>query len=283
MMRHILVLSLTLWLPALGAESLRPFVWNVGNRFVEIDRSGRIVGEIKLPNGVHAEDVVRLEASADRSELYFLWRKPEGIGLWASGKLGVKPLHVEGGDHFELTLDEEQQVVYFSAYPHRHEQMTWAGPESYAQVYRIRLDGSGLVQLTNEVGCHMKSAPFGKGFIVLHSIGREGRRTLELVGESRSVKSLRTDNPQAFDVDPNRNRLAVAEGRGRTTQLWLYELPSMRVVGSELFDGEVSDIALGTELGALIVNTGGDGPRIMRLKVARQRSQSGIASSGVNQ
>lgn len=74
------------------------------------------------------------------------------------------------GYHANPVFDRSGTWVYFAHNPDAVGQPMNHEPRAFAQIYRVRLDGTSLTALTNEKGCHFAPEPTKSGKVVyVHS------------------------------------------------------------------------------------------------------------------
>ncbi|NNB89727.1 TolB family protein [Corallococcus exiguus] len=122
-----------------------------------IDARTRDVERISLPNGVEPESLAVLPGG--KSIIYTALdptTRNTGLFRW-DRNANEAPVSIGEADgfHGDVTLSQDGQWIYFT-----HNRGVTAGPpgqhgmKNYAQLFRVRADGSRLEQLTQAAGCH---------------------------------------------------------------------------------------------------------------------------------
>ena len=86
--------------------------------------------------------------------------------LWSQTRAGAPPVQIgdSRGYHSDPIFSSDGGWIYFAHNPNAGGPPGHHEAQAYAQIYRVRPDGTGLAALTNEPGCHYSP-----------SVGRDGR------------------------------------------------------------------------------------------------------------
>ena len=119
-----------------------------GSVWLLIEVVSRRVERITLP----ATDVDGLAVSGDGTRFAYVGPAGNGKGIWSWKRGDAAPRLVESGaGKYSDPAISPDGWIYFSRSPVNGRNHTFG---TYAQVFRIRSDGTGLQQITDENGCH---------------------------------------------------------------------------------------------------------------------------------
>ena len=119
-----------------------------GADWVLIEIASRRIERLALP----ARDVDGLAVSNDGTWLVYVAPAGNKKGLWAWKRGGSAPRLLDSGPgRYSDPAIAPDGFIYFSRSPVNGRSHTFG---TYAQIFRIRRDGTGLEQITDENGCH---------------------------------------------------------------------------------------------------------------------------------
>lgn len=120
-----------------------------GSEWILLDVASRRVERITLP----AADIDGLAVSSDGTRFAYVGPAPDGkpaVWFWKRGD-AVPRLIESGAGKYSDPAFAPDGWIYFSRSPVNGRGHAFG---TYAQVFRIRADGTGLEQITDEDGCH---------------------------------------------------------------------------------------------------------------------------------
>lgn len=187
-----------------------------GPQWLLLDVTSRRVERIRLP----AEEIEGLAVSADGMRFAYTKRSADnkpGIWFWQRGDAAPRLIESGAGQYSDPALAPDGWI-YFSRSPVNGRSHMFG---TYAQVFRIRADGTGLEQITDENGCH-----FGVSFT------RRGR--LQYIHSSCTAQSWiervgRATKPEILVAVAGSLAEAVASPDGRSV-LFVSDEPDSFVV-----------------------------------------------------
>lgn len=194
--------------------------------WVVINRDGVEVERFKSLAGLTPEDVVL----TDDGETYVFTaydRQSRSdyplLFLWKRGTPAPLALGLARGKHTHPALTPDDQWVYFAYHNDPH--LMGLGRE-YTQIWKVRIDGVGLQQLTNTRGCKLHPRPLrNDGILYSHADCEKGERGVESMASSGSAHWLLAPLPAAYGepaMSPDGQNIAVVQlGAGSTTVLVL--------------------------------------------------------------
>lgn len=149
---------MTAMVAAVLAASVGPVAFPAPGGFLILSRSGELLHKVTTLGGLAPES---LAVSPTNSKLYVFTAKREGQPQAAMYKYeeGAAEAHILGrgvGFHAQPSFTNDGQWVFFIHHPTKD-----GGPpgmhatREYGQLWRIRIDGSGLEQMTKTKGCKL--------------------------------------------------------------------------------------------------------------------------------
>ena len=169
---------------AVLAASVGPVAFPVSGGFLVLSRSGTVVEKLRRPGGMDAES---LAVSPDGERYVFTARDSEHPQplLYKLERTAAEATLLGGstGFHAQPTFTNDGAWVYFIHHPSKD-----GGPpgmhgmREYGQVWKVRIDGTGLEQVTKSKGC--KLFPDGRDAraVTYTHTNCEGTSMLETLG-----------------------------------------------------------------------------------------------------
>lgn len=144
---------------AIGQSKSRRLAFGSGAHWILIDPVTRKVDSISLPGGHKA---IQLVASHDGGVLVFTEQAAADTSLlykW-DRQAGVEPISIGDpiGYHSDPAFSHDGKWIYFAHNPSSGGGPGQHRPGAYAQIYRVRLSGGPVQQLTSSPGCHYAPA-----------------------------------------------------------------------------------------------------------------------------
>lgn len=155
---------MTLLLSLVMAASVGPVAFPAPGGFVILSRSGELLETISRPGGLTAE---HLAVSPDGRRYVFTARSnPEAQPLLYRLERGQTEAAVLGkatGFHAQPTFTDDGNWVFFIFHPTKDAAGWWSQPPTtgemadreYGQIWKVRIDGTGLEQVTKSRGCKL--------------------------------------------------------------------------------------------------------------------------------
>ncbi|NNC07307.1 hypothetical protein HJC10_31220 [Corallococcus exiguus] len=117
------------------------------------------------------------------------------------------------GFHADPVVSPDGQWVYFAHHPRKGGPPGQHDESANAQLYRVRMDGTGLAALTDEPGCHLRPAfrPDGE-LVYVHTLCSVTTKTLHLMREGQPASgALVSGNLNEPSFAPDGRRLVYVE------------------------------------------------------------------------
>lgn len=188
--RALLLVIVGAALPTFGSPLRPPLVFAAGGAWTVVARDGRVVMHLRDVCGQRALD---LAVGPDEHTLVFTaWSAPvENWLLYACDAGNPRRLGEATGYHGQPSFSEDGATVFFVHHPKKGGPVGMHEEGANAQLYRVRLDGSGLEPLTDSKGCKLAPQKVGQAVVYLHATC-SGPRTVELISleKGRRVATL---------------------------------------------------------------------------------------------
>lgn len=169
-----------------AAAASVPLVFGANNAWTVVDRNGRVIMHLHEVCGQRANE---LAVGADQRTLVFTaWSEPVENWLLYACDQNRKPrlLGERIGYHAQPSFSPDGIWVFFVHHPRKGGPPGQHDPGANAQVYRVRLDGSGLESLTESAGCKLAPRSVGSTVVYLHSTC-EGPRSIEMLDSNKGL------------------------------------------------------------------------------------------------
>jgi hypothetical protein len=164
-----------------------------GFGWVSVDVHSRELRPIALPHDVSPFEV----ATASDGRIVYTARDPAAANtllfIWDSRHPDSQPKSIgdSRGFHSTPTITPDENWVYFAHNPDAFGPPGQHSPRAYAQIYRVRLDGTGLEALTSNEGCHWGPTALADKFVAfIHSDCVRGKWVELLRGEATDAVTL---------------------------------------------------------------------------------------------
>jgi hypothetical protein len=133
----------------------------------------------------------------------------DALWIWSRGRSGARMLVANGGRYSDPAFAPDDSWIYYSHAPLSGRTHTFG---TYAQLFRIRVDGSGSEQVTDENGCHF-GARFHRRYLSYIHSSCTGRSSFKRAfGRGSSPKVLVTTTgliDEALTSEDGRSTLFV--------------------------------------------------------------------------
>jgi hypothetical protein len=118
------------------------------------------------------------------------------------------------GYHADPAFDSAGEWIYFAHNPNAGGLPMSHGTRAYAQIYKVRVDGTGLTALTDEQGCHFAPTPLvGGGLLLLHTKCHGFERALTRMNPAAKtasvIRTLGEANELGISDDGKRAMVAI--------------------------------------------------------------------------
>jgi len=201
-----------------------------GSEWLLVEVASRRVERITLP----AKDVDGLAVSSDGTQFAYVGPAGNSRGLWSWKRGDATPRLVESGaGKYSDPAISPDGWIYFSRSPVNGRSHTFG---TYAQVFRIRPDGTGLQQITDENGCHFGVSFTRRGQLQYIHTSCTAQSWVERVGQTTSPEILvavvgslaeataSPDGRSVLFVSDEPDSFVVQEATGRNTPRVLFAL-----------------------------------------------------------
>lgn len=166
----------------------RPGEWYV------VSRSGELLSQHQQFAGREAADAT---VSPDGRVFVFTSWEPSAENFllykWSESKQTAELLSEPRGFHAAPTFTDDGKWVYFAHHPGKGGPPGEHEPGAFAQLYRVKLDGSALERLTDAPGCHMQPATADGPVVAIAHTDCAAGRSIELWrGKNQKPISINT-------------------------------------------------------------------------------------------
>ncbi len=205
-----------------GSAARAPLVFGDSSGWVVVSRDGRALERMSKVCGSEARE---LAVSADlKTYVFTAWSQAiENTLLYACEPGGMPRLLGESiGYHAQPSFSRDGQWVFFVHHPKKGGPPGMHDPGANAQLYRVRLDGSGLEAMTNSRGCKAAPQDAGDGVVMMLHLSCHGPRSIELLRlNEKSVVATAEDGQLSHwpDLTADGRHLLVTREGFETTQL----------------------------------------------------------------
>lgn len=175
-----------------------------------VARDGRVLYQLREICGQAAHEVA--VASNEHTVVFTAWNGPvENWLLYACDGSGQpRLLGEETGYHGQPSFSEDGTWVYFVHHPRKGGPPGLHEEGANAQLYRVRLDGSGLEALSDSPGC--KLAPhIARNLVVYVHATCSGLRSIELLNlqKDNRITTIENSNSHYPDLSADGRSLLV--------------------------------------------------------------------------
>lgn len=206
---------------AFAAPARPPLVFGVGNAWTVVAPDGRLLKQLRGVCGREARD---LAVSPDEATLVFTaWSDAVENWLLYACDDGSSPrlLGEAQGYHGNPAFSPDGAWVYFVHHPKKGGPLGMHDPGANAQLYRVRLDGSGLESFTDSKGCKLAPQATASSVVFVHDTCT-GVRSIELVSPGRrsGVVTLEHGHNSHFpDLSPDGHFVLITRKTLAATEL----------------------------------------------------------------
>jgi hypothetical protein len=269
---------------SLGA-TVGPVLFGRPGEWIAIARNGEVLATHATFAGM---DAIEATVSPDGRVIVFTaWSDAVQNRLmykWEIGSGQATRLGGAQGFHASPDFTNDGTWVYFAHHPRKGGLPGQHEPGASAQLYRVRIDGSGLEALTREGGCHMHpNVGYGGSVLFAHTDCIMGR-SIKVLGHGRRSSgplepAFGEYDAAVFDFSEQKIAFAMATRKdvvvferrvsnGETKELFRIPKPGsyMRLAYSSSGEMMYQDAA-----GVLIVKRSGDHVRLVNFRVNGQR------------
>lgn len=174
-------------------------VFGTGSKVLLLQLPEEKVTPLELPEGLTTIEA----ACSPNGEFLAFTGKPPGYSatqlfLYDRSSQQVSTIGEQFGYHAEPWFSESGEWIYFAhntisaGEPLNHREM------AYAQIYKVKPDGSSLQALTNERGCHFSPREARGTLFYLHSSCKSQDRFIESPGKTQWLQVQ--DRTNIFDI-----------------------------------------------------------------------------------
>lgn len=160
------ICALTLVAAGIHSAERRPVMFGDRENWLVMDASTYSVERISYP----VANISNVAVSPDASQFVFIAPEPtmrdDALWVWRRGEPKAKILESQGGRYSDPVFDPDGRWIYYSHTASTGQRHMFG---TYAQIFRIRPDGSGREQVTNEAGCHFGATFSGTSLAFIHS------------------------------------------------------------------------------------------------------------------
>lgn len=261
------------------AASIGPVAFPAPGGFLVLSRTGEVVEKIRRPGGMEAQ---HLAASPDGSRYVFTARPPEGtqplLYRLERGEEKATLLAFRGGFHAQPTFTNDGNWVFFIYHPTMDTE--WGIPATvgemedrmYGQIYKVKVDGSGLEQVTTSRGCKLfPDARDSKTVAYTHTnCGATSMLELTVGRRVDAVLPMSTVRPHLPRLSTDGKKLAAARLTPDEIELLVCVAKTCSQIGAVPRDADPTQLAWVDNDSAVLVSVG---PSIWRVETTGARRE----------
>lgn len=261
------------------AASIGPVSFPAPGGFLVLSRSGEVIEKVRRPGGM---EPTHLSVSPDGSRYVFTAKPPEGTQplLYRLERGEAKPtlLAFRGGFHAQPTFTNDGAWVFFIYHPTKDTE--WGIPATvgemedrmYGQIYKVKVDGSGLEQVTTSRGCKLFPDARDSKTVAYTHTNCGATSMLELTTGQRveAVLPMSTLRPHLPRLSSDGKKLATARLTADEVQLLVCVAKKCSQIGAVPHDAEPTQLAWVDDDSAVLVAVG---PSIWRVETTGARRE----------